>query len=122
MHVDFTCNTNGRGLWSSHALTVRCLELDLEVFEDDDEPGVKDFGELRVRFDLETWDPSQHGLIYTDKLFVKELRVELERLGFSKEAIAEVEYSEQGMQGDDYVSLDVYGETFIDEFLEICLK
>jgi hypothetical protein len=120
MLVDFTCNTDGKGHWSNHALTVRCLELDLEVFEDDD--GLKDFGELRIRLDLATWDPMQHGLIYTDKLFLKELRVELERLGFSKEAIAEVEYSEQGMQGEDYVSLDVYGESFISEFLELCLK
>ncbi len=122
MLVDFTCNTDGRGLWSEYALTVRCLELDLEVFEDEDEPGVKDFGELRVRFDLETWHPMLHGLVYTDKLFIKELRVELQRLGFTTEAVAELEYSEQGMQGDDYVSLDVYGEKFIAEFLVICLK
>ena len=34
--------------------------------------------------------------------------------GFSPDAILDVSYTEQGMQGTDYVSLDV-GQTFLNE-------
>jgi hypothetical protein len=52
------------------------------------------------------------GLIYTDKLFMLELRTYLQTLGFTAAEAADVEYSEQGMQGDSYVSCDV-GAVFI---------
>jgi hypothetical protein len=41
--------------------------------------------------------------------------------GFSKEAVLEVQYSEHGMQGKDYVSLDV-GEKFIFEVINPLLN
>jgi hypothetical protein len=52
------------------------------------------------------------GLIYTDKLFKAELRAYLQTLGFTAEEANDVEYSEQGMQSDNYVSCDV-GAKFI---------
>jgi hypothetical protein len=45
------------------------------------------------------------GLIYTDKQFKRELNEFLVAQG-----LATAEYSEQGMQGDNYVSLDVEGK------------
>jgi hypothetical protein len=48
-------------------------------------------------------------LIYTDRQFQNELRVFLNQHGLVG---ADVDYSEQGMQGDDYVSLDV-GRKFL---------
>jgi hypothetical protein len=52
------------------------------------------------------------GLIYTDKQFKRELREYLVSLGFTQAEADDVEYSEQGMQGDSYVSCDV-GAVFI---------
>jgi hypothetical protein len=60
-----------------------------------------------VYFDTKTWDVTKHGLIYTDRQFKQELNAFLAAQG-----LCEAEYSEQGMQGDNYVSLDV-DEEFI---------
>ena len=49
--------------------------------------------------------------IYTDKEFISNLKVLLSRL----ELGTDVSYSEQGMQGDTFVSLDV-GTEFIKSF------
>jgi hypothetical protein len=62
------------------------------------------FGELRVYFDIDTWDVNELGLIYTDGQFMGELRALLKAHGLPGD---DVSYSEQGMQGDDYVSCDV---------------
>jgi hypothetical protein len=96
-------NTCGDGYWSTHATEVKILNIKLSYVNDE-----KDFGELCVYFDTEDWNVNQHGLIYTDSEFLFELQTFLGKHGLSKE----VDYSEQGMQGDDYVSLDVE-EAFI---------
>jgi len=93
-------NTDGkRGLWSNVARAVRIVDMQLGYESDEG-----DFGELRVHFDTETWNIYADGLIYTDRLFLKELRAFLDAHGLPG---ADVDYSEQGMQGVDYVSLDV---------------
>jgi hypothetical protein len=81
---------------------------------DDDSLATARYGEMRVYFDLKSWDPEVHGLIYTDKQWIRDLRAMLIRKGFSPRAAEGVEYSEQGMQGDDYVSLDVADTFFIE--------
>ena len=104
-------NTDGRGRWSRTAKTVVITEFKLHwVFEDEH------IGELAVYFDTRHWDVDTHGLIYTDKKWISELRCWLRDMqGFSQKAVDDICYSEQGMQGDDYVSLDV-GSTFINEY------
>jgi hypothetical protein len=102
--VNFTLQTDGNGLWSEAARRVQIVGLAMGYRDDENE-----FGELRVYFDVKTWDIEQHGLIYTDDQFLTELDAELSKLGL---AGADVDYSEQGMQGDDYVSCDV-GAAFI---------
>ena len=104
MEFKHTLNTAGDGYWSDVKKSVKVTKIDLG-YEDDD----GDFGELRIYFDKRTWNPDQHGLIYTDNKFIKELRAALVKEGFSKAAAADVDYSEQGMQGDNYVSCDVTG-------------
>jgi hypothetical protein len=54
------------------------------------------------------------GLIYTDKLFRQELRAYLQAEGYAGD---DVDYSEQGMQGDNYVSCDV-GSAFIASYMK----
>ena len=98
-----TFNTNGTGYWSRAQKTVSIVDMRIGYMADE-----KDFGELCVYFDEATWDVDTDGLIYTDSLFLAQLQQFLVAHGLSDK----VNYSEQGMQGDDYVSLDV-GETFI---------
>ena len=95
--------TAGDGYWSTVAKTVEITDMRLGYVADD-----KEFGELRVYFNMDTWDTLTDGLIYTDGDFIFELREFLTQHGLS----GAVDYSEQGMQGEDYVSLDV-GTEFI---------
>mgnify|MGYP006293968729 CR=1 FL=1 len=97
-------NTCGNGYWSDEAKAVSIVDMRINYCSDE-----MDFGELQVYFDTKTWDVYKDGLIYTDKLFKTQLREFLTAHGLPG---ADVDYSEQGMQGDNYVSLDV-GADFI---------
>ena len=107
--VNATLHTNGNGYWSSTAKAVDITHLSLAYTNDE-----LDFGELRVRFTAASWDTNKDGLIYTDKLFMTELVQLLTSMGFDA---SDVSYSEQGMQGDTYVSCDV-GELFINTYMQ----
>lgn len=103
-------NTAGNGLWSDAKRAVQIVNIDLgqgTIWEGDSDDEA--FGELRVYFDTNTWDTYEHGLIYTDKGFLAELRAFLDAHGLPGKDIC---YSEQGMQGDDYVSLDAGGKFY----------
>ena len=113
MQTFTTLHTNGRGYWSSKATAVNITKLDLQYCNSD-----KDFGELCVYFTSDSWDVNAMGLIYTDKLFLQELRAYLQTIGFSKAEANDVSYSEQGMQGDAYVSCDV-GAPFINGLMRL---
>ena len=95
-------NTAGDGYWSRTAKSVEIVDMQLGYVADD-----KDFGELCVYFNTADWDVSKDGLIYTDKEFLHELNAFLVEQG-----LCPVEYSEQGMQGDDFVSFDI-GKPFL---------
>ena len=107
--VNATLNTNGNGYWSRKVAAVEITRLQLAYTNDE-----LDFGELRVYFNTKTWDVNTDGLIYTDKQFMRELKELLSAKGFD---VKDVSYSEQGMQGDTYVSCDV-GECFINTFMQ----
>jgi len=107
--VNATLNTSGGGYWSNTKAAVEITHLQLSYINDE-----LDFGELRVRFNTATWDVNKLGLIYTDKQFMTELKELLTAKGFDA---GDVSYSEQGMQGDTYVSCDV-GERFINTFMQ----
>ena len=102
-------HTDGkRGLWSNVAKAVRITDIQLGMgtqWEDEDDIN----GELRVYFDTKDWDTAEDGLIYTDTLFIKELEEFLTAQGLPGKDVC---YSEQGMQGDDYVSLDAGTEFY----------
>jgi len=107
--VTATLNTNGNGYWSRKQAAVEITRLQLAYTNDE-----LDFGELRVYFNTKTWDVNTDGLIYTDKQFMRELKELLTAKGFDA---SDVSYSEQGMQGDTYVSCDV-GQCFINTFMQ----
>lgn len=98
--------TDGSGYWSNVKENVPVVGLEL-AYENEE----SSFGELRVYFDTSVWDVNHDGLIYTDRLFKKELLEMLSGLHLG----TDVSYSEQGMQGDDYVSCDV-GPKFIESY------
>jgi hypothetical protein len=99
-NVNVVFNTDGSGYWSNVAKAVTITDISLGMGMQD---GDSIFGELQVHFDLATWNLDNDGLIYTDKQFLRELRAFLTAHGLPGE---DVGYSEQGMQGDEYVSLD----------------
>jgi hypothetical protein len=82
----------------------------------------RSFGELKVF--LSPADASERSTsksafkgysLYEDQTWLKSFREQLvTKIGFSPAAAADVSFSEDGMQGDDYVSLDV-GATFMKE-------
>ena len=96
--------TAGDGYWSDKAQAVQVTGIVLNYCDEDES-----FGELCVFFNDTTWDTSKDGLIYTDTRFEGEMCDWLTTLGYDA---SDVGYSEQGMQGDDYVSCDV-GAAFI---------
>jgi hypothetical protein len=104
---EFTLETNGKGLWTVEAKKVRTTKLELTV--NSEKNADHRWGELRVYFDTNTWNTTNDGLIYTDPEFMDGLEGCLDVVGLNDN---DVDYSEQGMQGKDYVSCDV-GDNFI---------
>lgn len=102
-------STVGDSYWSNQARQVRITGISVAYVNDK-----LTHGELRVYFDTESWNVKEHGLIYTDSGFLRDLQDFLTGLGMAGK---DVDYSEQGMQGRDYVSLDV-GPEFLQSWLE----
>lgn len=103
MKLDAIVSTGGTGMWSDRACPVRLTGMELHWDEGDA------CGELRVYFDTRDWHTGRDGMIYTDAVFLDGLRQLLAGLGCVDSG--SVDYSEQGMQGSDWVSLDVSAES-----------
>ena len=99
-------STAGDGYWSNVSKDVEVTDMQLGYVNDE-----QDFGELRVYFDTDTWNVNKDGLIYTDSKFKQDLMQFVKQQGL----VVDLCYSEQGMQGDNYVSLDV-GKEFLDSW------
>lgn len=111
MKIKADIHTAGNGCWSKQERSVHCYKFDIAYLSGD-------FGELRVYFTKRSWNPMKYGLIYTDTLWLKEFRTHLVSIGFSPGAAKNVDYSEQGMQGHNYVSLD-FGKKFYSEWKKL---
>lgn len=108
--VNWQTHTDGSSLWAENIpRTVRVVEVFLNSVDDEGS-----WGELCARFDTRDWDSYKDGLIYTDNRWIEEFRALMRTLGFSPIAVEDIQYSEQGMQGEDYVSMDV-GSAFLNE-------
>ena len=94
-------NTSGDGYWSNVAKPVEIVDMRINYVNDE-----QDFGELCVYFNTDTWNVNTDGLIYTDGQFKQDLMQFVTQHGL----VVDLCYSEQGMQGDNYVSLDVGAE------------
>ena len=91
------CGVTGDGFWSTWQGTVDGT-LKLERYKYSEE-----YNHGSARFYIDDWDLS-HGLIYTDSLFISDIQNNLKNLGFKH--WEGINYSEQGMQGDNYVDMD----------------
>lgn len=107
-----TASTAGNGLWSyesrkiTHSRAELCLWGD-QIYDYINRNQQIKFAELRVYFPKKNWDVKKHGLIYTDRQWIKEFKKSLVKVGFSQKSVSPIYYTEQGMQGDNYVSIYV---------------
>lgn len=105
--VEWTLHTSGDGYWSNVERAVRIKSISIGVHMDPEEYG--SCSDLQVYFYEDDWNCVEDGLIYTDKLFIEQLRTIMQfEFGLDYTIAEDIEYSEQGMQDDDYVSLDAY--------------
>lgn len=104
------CMTKGDSFWSHAApTTVTISKVELEVGE-----AYVDLWDYRVClpvylkafFPKKSWNTDKQGLIYTDSLWLKNFRVEFKtRFPAMAWMANKIDYTEQGMQGDNFVSL-----------------
>ena len=105
--------TNGKGWWSDQKRAVNIKKIEIESIANDngDEIDFRDKTQtpnsmyIRVFFLKKSWNVEKHGLIYTDKKWLTQLRKGLREIGVTATGLY---YTEQGMQGDDYVSMSIY--------------
>jgi len=106
------CMTKGDGYWSSDKRTVATSKIEMEVGE----AYVDLWGYrailpvyFRAFFPKRSWDTDKYGLIYTDSLWLKDFREQFKtRFPAMAWMANKIDYTEQGMQGDNYVSLVVH--------------
>lgn len=104
------CHTDGNGYWTDKKKPVSIVRVVWETEDPDVEDGLPGETFVCAYFDPQTWNTHLDGLLYTDKRFLSELRE-----GLLREADVgglpgdlrwrDIDYTEQGMQGDDYVHL-----------------
>src|SRR6185369_17165882 len=96
--VDFSCNTNGKGLWSSVQKLTHVHTVELHIWTEDEPP---EHGEIRAYFNPKEWKHKKDGLIYTDEQWMKEFKKQFKSHFRIKRHVnlLGISYSEQGMQG-----------------------
>ncbi len=106
------CMTRGDGFWSSDKRTVATSKIEMEVGE-----AYVDLWKYRVClpvyfrafFPKRSWDTDKYGLIYTDSLWIKDFREQFKtRFPAMAWLAGKIDYTEQGMQGDNFVSLNAH--------------
>lgn len=113
--VNQLISTGGDGLWSNTKKYVKVENIEVIVKSNYLESNNSDSWDLNewnaylestcdIFFDEDSWDIHEEGLIYTDKTFMSEICKILKQYGINQQIINNITYSEQDMQGDDYVN------------------
>jgi hypothetical protein len=84
------------------------MSISTENINDEGEEAEYCDGDLAVNYTEDTWLNDAYGLIYTDSLFLQQVKEFLINAGFNADAVNDITYSEQGMQDDERVSCDAY--------------
>jgi len=99
-------STDGRGNWSTAKKSIQFfLEAPSSIGIDHYTGRPRYHGSMNAYFDPREWNTQKLGLIYTDRTFLKGVRDALKKAGFKYPH--DLEYSEQGAQGDVYVNFDI---------------
>jgi len=105
------CKTTGHGLWSEEVRTVTSSKIEIkigEVYTNLQEFAVNMTIYLNVFFTKKVWDTDKHGLIYTDEGWLKDFRTQFaDRFPSLSWTAKKIDYTEHGMQGTNYVSLEI---------------
>ena len=114
------CMTKGDGYWSNASpttVTISKVEMEVgEAYVDLYNYGVFLPIYLKAFFPKKSWNTDKQGLIYTDSLWIKDFREQFKtRFPAMAWMAGKINYTEQGMQGDNYVSLDA-GSEFVQSF------
>lgn len=98
-NVNWAIQTGGDGLWSTRSTVIEITQLSINWVGNG-------LVEVNLTFDTNTWNTERDGLIYTDNLFLIGVHEKMAKLlpgvNFA------LGYTEEGMQGEDYVSLESY--------------
>lgn len=110
LKLNFLCKTDDKNFWGNGKIReVKILSLEVE----NPEKGI-----FRVFFDTSKddtgWNVAEHGLIYGDIIFLKDLNKHLSELGFKQP----LEYTDENSQGKDFIHLKIKSdpEKFIQVF------
>jgi hypothetical protein len=97
-NISFKARTNGKGFWSNTVAEVNIVGYELThltCYRNDY------YSYTKLYFD-NSWNTKEYGLIYTDPLFIKDVTLNLKPILKFKS----IDYTENGMQGNNYVSLE----------------
>lgn len=109
--VNQLVRTSGTGVWSTLATDVMVTEItisrmyDTDDLDDDDKVNAERCTTMDVIIDTSTWNVKNDGLIYSDPDFKNGINSILTTALNTNDF--ELSYSEQGMQGNDYVNFDL---------------
>lgn len=96
----------GNGIWGTSD-DVKTFKIDSVEVEFIDEDELAEYPKKKevfasVNIELDNYHSKDNGLIYTDKVFLEEVKRLIKAAGLN----IKVSYSEQGAQGKTYVNLD----------------
>lgn len=114
MKVDKVFNTDGDGFWSNQVKSVFVTYIEVPYINEE-----FSHGEMRLYFDENTWNVTENGYIYTDRGFLNEVLEYIHEI-FGK-TVNDINYSERGMQQNNYVSFDV-GKDFLRFWVDNAVK
>ena len=108
------CNTDGKGYWSDETRAVRVNKVVVSIHRAEVNlyqyyPVL--YVNVDAYFTKRSWDIQKHGLIYTDRLWLKDFNRQMNAINpllFG----SGINYTEQGMQEPEYVSLQMYLTSF----------
>lgn len=118
--------TDGNGYWTYTKQRIRVDHIEVRQKWYGERAGTDPAYlacEVRAYFTPQDWRVMRDGLIYTDPRWIREFRKEFYKLPGFRHIVKRtgpnmLDYTEQGMQGTNYVSMDfvISGDEIIDSF------
>ena len=100
-----TLYVSGDGEYCKSYKSVRIVDMNIFAMINDNKADECEYEGVvvEVKFDSRDWKIEDDGLIYTDSGFLSDLQLFFESKGVDASAL---EYTEHGMQGEEWVSLE----------------